>query len=401
MRRYWLGALGLCLLVSCRSKSAAPTAGTEPSATPITSRDAVSAQPQPLVSAPSTSASAPPLAKPQRTPAEPLDDACRAALLRARKLQADGELERARTEFLRAAGEKQVVNLQPLVELAYMELTRGGGSTDEAALLLRAGTSSSDTTLEAQAWYNLSLLHAQKGETEAERAALARSLARRENKTVSSKLAGRSRCVAEVVNQTDVKPVIVSGWKQVCARLGRCDDTVASDDDARKAACVWTRYGGEDEIHGCAEQGPWESTWNYSWFTNDIGFIAPLSGGRFFVASGRAGGWPARCTGNWWPKFELRGTYLVTEIEQGLLDAMPGRPLPENGNEQGVCLEAPGPTTTALFSTATGKLLGAVSVPPGFDVELRIDDDARRLALSGGGCDGHVPLDGTMRFVPK
>jgi hypothetical protein len=91
----------------------------------------------------------------------------------------------------------------------------------------------------------------------------------------------------------------------------------------------------------------------------------------------------------------------VTEIEQGLLDAMPGRPLPENGNEQGVCLEAPGPTTTALFSTATGKLLGAVSVPPGFDVELRIDDDARRLALSGGGCDGHVPLDGTMRFVPK
>jgi hypothetical protein len=67
------------------------------------------------------------------------------------------------------------VNLQPLVELGYLELSQLSGNSEEAESLLRTGTTSSDATLEAQAWYNLALLYGRRGEDEAERAALTRS----------------------------------------------------------------------------------------------------------------------------------------------------------------------------------------------------------------------------------
>ena len=58
-------------------------------------------------------------------------------------------------------------------------------------------------------------------------------------------------------------------------------------------------------------------------------------------------------------------------------------------------------TTTATFDLKTAKLLAQVSVAHGHPVEVRLDDAARRLVLSGGGCDGYLPLDGSTRFIAQ
>jgi len=58
-------------------------------------------------------------------------------------------------------------------------------------------------------------------------------------------------------------------------------------------------------------------------------------------------------------------------------------------------------TTTAIFDLKTAKLLAQVSVAQGHPVEVRLDAAAGRLVLSGGGCDGYLPLDGFMRFIAQ
>jgi hypothetical protein len=122
----------------------------------------------------------------------------RGPLRRARQLLAEGRIEAASGAFIAASGKDQVINVRPIVERAHMLLTRGEGTSvpftlDELAGELEAGTVNGDAELEAQAWYNLSLLYARRGEAERERAALGRSLLRREQPSVRAKLGAAPR----------------------------------------------------------------------------------------------------------------------------------------------------------------------------------------------------------------
>jgi len=358
----------------------------------------------PSSSAPPFSSAAPsarPPTTPRRPPAAPLDAASQAALARARKLQADGSFGEAKTEFLKAWGGTGVMNLQPLVELGYMELQHGPGDADEATAFLRAGTASGDPVIEAQAWYNLSLAYALTADTEAERAALARSLARRDNKTVKNKLKGRSLCVAEVLQREDVQQsvALVIGWQAVCENVGRCDGSVTNAAEARDQTCVTAAGADHEDKHGCQDPGPWESTWNYSWFSSQASWVAPLSHNRFFVAQGRAGGWPARCQASFWPTWSTAGPYAVAFIDESQLEPFPDRAGPLEDPENGACLESPGPDVTAVYAADTAKLLAAVRVPADFGVTVKVDEARKRLTLSGGDCEGYVPLNGSMRFM--
>lgn len=390
------------LLVACKSREGAPTAKAEPSGNVPLATASVSAVPS--VSAgmklqpPVASASGRPAAV--RVPPEPLSAECKAALARARKLQVDGDYEQAKAEFVRAAGAGDSPNLQPLVELGYMDLTKSGAA-DEAALFLRAGTRAGDPVLEGQAWYNLSLFYAQSTDVEAERAALARSLAVRDNTTVKAKLGARSRCVAEIGPRNGaplLTPAVVAGWNAVAEHVGRGSD--GSPAEARAAACVECSCNASDPdtSHGCPGAGPWDIGYGYQWYTYNKGFIAQLPQNRFFVSFGRVGTFYQTCSSAPEPSWKQQGAYAIATLEDDEVTPFPGRPVPQEGGE-GACLRGPGSTTTAVFALGTAELRGTVTVVAGHPVDVRVDEAAKRIVLSGGGCDGFVALDGKNRLV--
>lgn len=388
--------LALLALASCRSRSAPPTATR---AEPARSSASASAAPPVPTAAPLRSAPVPSA----RRVAEPLDTASRAALDRARKLQAEGRLEQAKAEFLRASGDGQVLNLRPLVELGYLQLTTHGESAEEAERLLLAGTASDDPTLEAQAWFNLSKLHERQSEPEAERAALARSLSRRDHQAVRDELGARSRCVAEVGKRRATStPTTVAGWQGVCVQLQLCSSRDVSPAEARRTACLESSYSAAepDVSHGCPGAGPWMSTFGYSWFSHHSGFIAPVARERYFVDLARVGAWPATCRGSITPEWKLDGAYAVVTLEDDELAQLPGRPIPQQDAQNGVCISGAGTTTTAVYALESAKLLAAVSVSARHPVQVRFDAAQKRLALSGGGCDGSVPVDGSFALEP-
>ncbi|MDF3064658.1 MAG: hypothetical protein K0R38_259 [Polyangiaceae bacterium] len=385
----------LFAMSACRSRSSAPSAKPEASRSP---------SPAPSASVTFAAPLAPPELGSARPPAPSLDTASRAALARARKLQADGQVEQAKAEFLRASGAGQTVHLQPLVELGYLQLTHLGESDEEAERLLLAGTASDDAALEAQAWFNLATLFERRSDSEAERAALARSLARRENKTVRAKLGARSACVGEVgKRRASSTPTNVSGWPGVCVQLQRCESSDISSAEARRSACLESSYSAADpdKSHGCPGAGPWTSTFEYSWFSYNRGWIAPTGTSRFFVDLARVGAWPATCRGAVTPEWKQDGAFAVVTLEDDELMQLPGRPIPQAEPENGVCISGAGTTTVAVYEAESAALLAAVSFSARQRVEVRFDATQRRLALSGGGCDGYVPADGSFRFLPR
>jgi len=337
-----------------------------------------------------------------------MDPEYEAALRRARQLLAEGRIEAASGAFIAASGKDQVINVRPIVERAHMLLTRGEGTSvpftlDELAGELEAGTVNGDAELEAQAWYNLSLLYARRGEAERERAALGRSLLRREQPSVRAKLGARSACVAEV--HAAGGPQVVTGWVGVCRALGRCPEgettTAAAARELVAQTCALP-VDAADGSRGCEGDGPWESTFAHDPSASQRSFIAALGGDRFFVASLRVEGAPLRCRGSATPRFGLSGALVTVTTAHERLRAAPGRVLPQESAYEGVCLELPAATTTAVFELDTAKALGAVTVVDHHGVTVTLDAERSRLALEGGGCDGcSVPLDGAARLSCK
>lgn len=347
--------------------------------------------------------------KPAPAPSEPTDassatDGDEEALLgRARRLLAQGKIEAANQAFIDASGKDETLHLRPIVERAHMLMTRGAASgvsftLDELAEQFTAGARDGDEELEAQAWYNLALLDAQRGFLEAERVDLARSLLRRDKASVRAKLGNRSACAAYV--HTEEGPAVVSGWAGVCRRLGLCrEDEAVTAKAARQRSCLTCSFaaGTPDESHGCEGDGPWESTFDYSMFALQKAWIAPVSGERFFVDVGRSGAWPAMCRGGAGVEWQTVGTFAVEKLSEEEVSTVPGRPVPLEG---GVCLELPPSTTTAVFALTTAKPLGAVTVVNHHGITVTLDSKRSRLTLEGGACDGHyVPLDGTLRLL--
>jgi len=348
----------------------------------------------------------PPPAAPAATAAPAaMDPEYEAEFRRARQLLAEGRIEAASRAFIAASGRDRVVNVRPIVERAHMLLTRGEGTSvpftlDELAAELEAGTGSGDAELEAQAWYNLSLLYARRGEAERERAALGRSLLRRELPSVRAKLGARPACAAEV--HAAGGPQVVTGWVGVCRGLGRCREgetmTAAAARELVGETCALPADAA-DGSRGCEGDGPWESTFAHDPSASQRSFIAALGGDRFFVASVRVESAPLRCQGAATPSFGLSGALVTVTTAHERLRAAPGRVLPQESVDEGACLELPAATTTAVFELDTAKALGAVTVVDHHGVTVTLDAERSRLALEGGGCDGcFVPLDGGVRL---
>ena len=325
------------------------------------------------------------------------------ALARARKLQNEGKSEAAAAAFVEAAGTGERLDLRAVVEHAWMVFQQNPeDETLEVEFL--AGTGSEDRELAAQSWYNLSRLHKAKNQLEAERAALARSLALRDNSVVRQKLAGRSTCVVEMsARNLGVQPQVVSGWKGVCEALSLCSpgDQVSSG-EARKRACVECSMSAAepDTSHGCAGDGPWKSSSAYLHFSYSTAWIAPLQRERFFVSSWREGSWPAICRGSSSPSWDQVGGWGHVTLTAQDMVVLRGRSVPQGDPENGGCVEAPETVSHGVYELATGKLLAAFQTSDD-RVGIRVDVTGRRVSMQGGGCNGHMPLDGSMRWVPS
>ncbi len=335
-----------------------------------------------------------------------MDPGQAAALGRARQLLSEGRIEAASQAFIAASGKDPLVTVRPVVERAHMLLTRGAGTTvpftlDELEGQLEAGTVSGDAELEAQAWYNLALLYARQGEAERERAALGRSLLRREQASVRAKLGDRAACAAEI--RAIGGPQVVTGWLGVCRKVGRCPEAAtmtAAEAHALVGQTCALPATAADGSRGCEGDGPWESTYAHDPGASQRSFIAPIGGDRFFVHSVRIESAPLRCGGTSTLSFSPSSALVTVTTAQERLRVAPGRSLPQESVDEGTCLVLPATTTTAVYELATAKALGEVSVVDHHGVTVTLDVERYRLVLEGGGCDGgFVPLDGSARLL--
>lgn len=387
-------ALALVLLAlessGCRSKPP-PTQGDEACPARVTP------------SAPSASAAPAPSARVATEATSVAPPAAAPALARARKLQSEGNREAAAAAFVEAAGTAEKLDLRAVVEHAWMVFQQDAEDENLEVEFL-AGTGSEDRELAAQSWYNLSRLHAARKRLEAERAALTRSLALRDNSVVRQRLAGRSTCVLEVGTRSlGVQPQVVSGWEGVCEALSFCfPGEQINSKEARKRACVECSMSAAepDKSHGCAGDGPWTASFGYLHFSYSTAWIAPLGNERFFVSSTREGSWPAICRGSSSPSWEQVGGLGHVTLTAHEMVVLRGRSVPQGDPENGGCVEAPETVSHGVYELATGKLLAAFQTSDG-SVGSRVDVTGRRVSMQGGGCDGHMPLDGSMRWVPS
>lgn len=359
----------------------------------------------------SASASAPaPSRAPGSTPATvayPNTDAdherkYRELLGRARRLQKAGDLAGAEQAFIAATGSGQDVYHRAVAELSFLDLDLGKRPRAEIEAQFLVASASPESDVRGQAWFNLARLYREAGEPEAERAALARSLAESPTAAAKSRLGQRSTCVAEVGPRTPrAKPVIVTGWVGVCRELQLCNDAPVSEEEARKLACLECSGSAAepDESHGCSDSPPWRSSFRYQHYGMDLAFIAPTTRGQFFVIASRVGGWPAICGSLFDYSADLAGDTMHIREQLTASDVARGRDAPQADAVNGLCWDAPETRSHTFYDTKTAKLLATLQLVEGLPVEVTLDAAARRVRLAGGGCDGSLPLDGSNRWL--
>jgi hypothetical protein len=397
----WLARVPLVLLftlAACRSKPVPPAPSSRPSASASATTSALPSD------APSTAPSlAPPASRQSGDAALELEQRLakkyRAELSRARKLQADLKLEEAAEAFVRATGTGQDMYYRAIAELAYFDMTQGKSPREEAEFELLVATQSPEYEVRGQAWFNLATLYRDHGRPEASRAALARSLSARDNAKVRSQLGTRSACTAELgPREAAVQPEFVTGWTGVCEYLGLCEGQ-PSPAEARKNSCVSATTAAEPpDSHGCNDDPPWLSTFNYQWYAMDQAFIAPAGTNRFLVTKTRVGGWPAPCHPLNDFVMEVEGGYVRLTQRFTALQPARGHDTPQIDPENGLCWTAPEVVSVAVHSLRSGKLLAAFSTVGDLSIEAKLDAAGQRLVLSGGSCDGFVRLDGSMKL---
>ncbi|HET9955741.1 MAG TPA: hypothetical protein VFQ61_14605 [Polyangiaceae bacterium] len=328
-----------------------------------------------------------------------LDRKYAAALGRARRLQQEGKVEEARKAFITAAGEGEDVYHRAIGELAFLEFKHAMGSDQEVEDTLWVAAASEDPVVAGQAFFNLAALYARQGKAEPERAALARSLARNPSVAAEKKLGRRSRCAVEVGSGPDADAKVVTGWAGVCQALDRCDAKQPLDEaHARARSCVTTtaRAGEPEEVHGCTEEPPWDSTYNYSLYRYWHGIIQPLPSHQYWVYRAGEGGWSSVCSGDQRSTASLVQGVLWLHYTSTSSQVGRDRMAPQAG---GVCWDAPEDNTHTFYSKTTGKKLATIRVLSQDEVQVEVSPDGRSVRLGGAHCSGRVPLDGSNRLL--
>lgn len=383
-------------------------------------KDEISSEPKVRRTAPSATASAsPPSASPPPsasakpgglpTPQEPVtpptndhERKYRDLLGRARRLQKSGDIEGAEQAFIAATGSGQDVYYRAIAELSYFELQQRSQPTTSIEAQFLVASASPEPDVRGQVWFNLATLYRDIGQNEAERAALARSLALNPTAAAQSRLGQRSACVAEISSRIPpTEATIQTGWAGVCGSLALCPDAPTSEAEARKLACLECSGSAAepDQSHGCAGAPPWRSSYGYQHFRQWTAFIAPAGPGQFFVVVQNVGGWPAVCSSYSDYSVELAGDTIHMTEQFTASSIARGRDTPQADPENGLCWEAPETRTHTFYDVKSAKVLASVQVVDALPVKVTLDAAARKVRLSGGGCDGSVPLDGSNRWV--
>lgn len=362
--------------------------------------------------APSVEARRVPVA-PTPSEANTSDTAESEALARARRLQSEGRYEAAREAFVAALGVGRAVNRRALAELAFLMASHGVGNPDEVEGALLTAANTEDPNLEAPAWYNLATYYERQTRQEEARVAMARAVLRRNRTTAAEKLDGRSSCLAEIAPNADLpRPRVVNGWVGLCAAVERCTEGLAHEEitesAARERVCALLSTNQADpRARSCDETGPWKFTYRAS--PHGIGsssaWVYALPGStklpRFFVGEIVQASHPDACVGARHDDWEVRDGYAWFSSQRTPLWAVPGRPTPQIDDENGVCGASAKETTNGVFELNTGKPLALVAQIETYPVNLVLDAAQGRLLLTGSQCDGHVPLNGEMQWVPR
>jgi len=392
--------LSLAALASSACKkdeisSEPPAQRTTPSASAT-----VSASPPPSASA--TPGGLPTPAAPATPPTSDHERKYRELLGRARRLQKSGDLEGAEQAFIAATGSGQDIYYRAIAELSFFELQQHSQASANIEEQFLVASASPEPELRGQVWFNLGTLYRDTGQPEAERAALARSLAANPTAAAKSKLGQRSACVAEISSRMPItEAMLQTGWTGVCRGLGLCTDADVSEDEARKLACLESSGSAAepDQSHGCTGDPPWRSSYGYQHFRMTTAFIAPAGPGQFFVVVQSVGGWPAVCSP--YSDYSVKLADGTIHMTQEFTDSniARGRDTPQADPENGLCWETPETRTHTFYDVKSGKVLASLQTVDDLPVEVTLDAAARKVRLSGGGCDGSVPLDGSNRWL--
>lgn len=346
------------------------------------------------ISAPATPSETKPTPTPTPTPREVSEE-----VAKARKLQADGKIDAAYAAYVAALGTGYDPDPQALAELAFLIASHRLPEINQVEGAYLSAASTDDPFLEAQAWFNLGTFYEERKQSESARVAFARSLARRDHASVRAKLAGRSTCLAEFGRPVN-GPKVVGGWREVCKFVAACTtDEAVTEAVAQQRTCALVEDGSEPPE--CAGAGPWKLAHPLVNFGRHEAWVSPLSKGRYFVGNGGSMSQYNTCTGDYSTAWTRSGDYVIATYSARPLWSVPGRPPPATGEANAMCGGSHEYTDTSVYEHATAKLLATVTALDKYPVAIEIDQEQRRVNLSGSACDGFIALDGSLQWFPN
>ncbi len=318
------------------------------------------------------------------------------AFERARSLVQEGKYRDA-IETCDAALDKDHLDARLLGEKAYIRAHYLNERGDEVLEDFWFAASGSGTEhAKAEIWLHRARFEKLRAHTEGWRASLARSLSIEPNATLAAELGARSRCLAEIRVSTSGLAHVVTGWLGVCREVGKSKPGDSVDEaTARPRACLsHPGYAGLDASHGCTDDPPWVSTHDYAMYHFTEDFIVPAGGNRFFVMTGRVGEWPAHCD----PSVDTRREVIggLVQVTTELVE----HTRPPRSDSEGECWDSLAQVQYEYFSLTSGRSLLSLTMLKDDPIQVNLDAAARRVTLTGGGCDGSVALDGRAWLRP-
>lgn len=186
----------------------------------------------------------------------------------------------------------------------------------------------------------------------------------------------------------------------MCKFVAECTtDEELTEATAQRRTCALVDDGGE--APECSGEGPWKLAHPLVNFGRHEAWVSPLGNERFFVDSGGSMSQYNTCTGDYSTAWTRSGNYVIATYTARPLWSVPGRPPPASGEPNAMCGASHEYTDTSIYEHATAKLVATVTALDKYPVTVEVDEKQRRVNLSGSGCDGFIPLDGSLQWFPK